>query len=1124
MIFKKKTIKEMVKSGDLTKLKKFLTEDNVNDILDNEFTALYYAVENEKSKVAKMLLEMGASINISGDESVSIMDVVVRKCNENVWSVFLEAGHVLSDTIDGQPIIHWLLTQKYYCKELLNLLLNNGFDINTLNSNGMTALAYIVSGKDFSSKAFDHILEAGIDVNYASSSNSSPFIVALENRELPCTHTFVKFNFKDILANLKQYGLDLNTRKIMLSGGTLSPAICAMQQNKPSRFIALLDAGLPISKEEAQSLLGYLDISKFNSQMRRELIKANEKHGNTVAIPIAFYDKWDQQKVIEKLAKQQEVSITLVKEIALNAEHSFKTKVSMITPLLECGVDLNEPIKYAMVDMTLLCAVVGWSDQLKDADELIQWLCERGATIEAGGYSAFLSAIWFNKYKLAQLLLARGAQVDFIDIRGMSAESMILTASPRGDRFDIFEDMAKMITLVLNSYEQIGKPYPHDRLVVSGTSVNSLTRKKPFIASLGLHSGDGRRILTEAYLESDWDINRKYADAYLGDKTYNLTLFDHMNLNEKTKDEDLIYMLQTYPNIKCGTAEDRGADTLRSAINSTKCAALIEMIIERHDNINRILSITYINDDVVKSNESNYIIYTVTHGGNLEVDIEEKTAWTHRILRALIKAGCDVNFIMKFELLDAYKNTGHYRNEVSCIERVAQMWADEPNAGILLTELLLDNGARVSTQLGYYGESYFHLVCGRITDRFNEFVLRSLKLIESRGMFDVNSRSNNGGTPLLHAVNRSKIEVVKWLIEQGADIMAIGGFDQSTAVNRAISNFNDVDKQRRLECVKILLNAGADIDYIDKDGDSPLSAAVRFGCFEIVKELVSRGADLNIVNTEGESLIHIAAKSKYAYDLCSVDNDKYTPEEALELRLSIISFLTENGVDIDASQEGNTSPLIAAILNNDVDIFKVLTKCGADSNRVDTYGRTAAMMACRYGDFGFVNTLFMRKKTGDIVLNIDIQGLNLIHYAALRNVDENDDKKAKEFIEIFIDRMQIPIINTSKGISPLHFACNTGKIETVKKLIEAGCDVNCTYDGGVTPLMSAAGYSESSKTERQEEIIKILIDNGADITLKNTNGDTAADFARTVDFIDDLDELNCMIATLEGGGIRMGFN
>ena len=63
MIFKKKTIKEMVKSGDLTKLKKILTEDNVNDILDNEFTALYYAVENEKSKVAKMLLEMGASIN-----------------------------------------------------------------------------------------------------------------------------------------------------------------------------------------------------------------------------------------------------------------------------------------------------------------------------------------------------------------------------------------------------------------------------------------------------------------------------------------------------------------------------------------------------------------------------------------------------------------------------------------------------------------------------------------------------------------------------------------------------------------------------------------------------------------------------------------------------------------------------------------------------------------------------------------------------------------------------------------------------------------------------------------------------------------------------------------------------
>jgi len=72
--------------------------------------------------------------------------------------------------------------------------------------------------------------------------------------------------------------------------------------------------------------------------------------------------------------------------------------------------------------------------------------------------------------------------------------------------------------------------------------------------------------------------------------------------------------------------------------------------------------------------------------------------------------------------------------------------------------------------------------------------------------------------------------------------------------------------------------------------------------------------------------------------------------------------------------------------------------------------------------------------------------------------------------------------------SPLHLAVCNGDVETVKKSIEYGADVNKIVRN-MTPLMLAARYNHV-------EIVKILLASGAKPSIENAHGLRALDYAR----------------------------
>jgi len=68
-------------------------------------------------------------------------------------------------------------------------------------------------------------------------------------------------------------------------------------------------------------------------------------------------------------------------------------------------------------------------------------------------------------------------------------------------------------------------------------------------------------------------------------------------------------------------------------------------------------------------------------------------------------------------------------------------------------------------------------------------------------------------------------------------------------------------------------------------------------------------------------------------------------------------------------------------------------------------------------------------------------------------------------------------------VTPLSAAIIKGDVESVKKFIEYGADVN-ELSNGLTPLMIAARYNKT-------EIIKFLLSKGANLKQKDEHGFTA---------------------------------
>lgn len=165
---------------------------------------------------------------------------------------------------------------------------------------------------------------------------------------------------------------------------------------------------------------------------------------------------------------------------------------------------------------------------------------------------------------------------------------------------------------------------------------------------------------------------------------------------------------------------------------------------------------------------------------------------------------------------------------------------------------------------------------------------------------------------------------------------------------------------------------------------------------------------------------------------------------------------------------------------DDVTEVKNLLSKGANPNSVDANGNPMLILAIKDNSANVIDLLIndpkidvdLSNKSGETPLMIaSIQGnLPLVKTLVLK-------KKA------MVDHI---------GWTPLHYACTKGHLEVAQFLIANGATVDSLSLNNTTPLMMAVQSGN-------EQLVKLLLDQGADLQLRNALGLSAIDIADIYD-------------------------
>ena len=322
-----------------------------------------------------------------------------------------------------------------------------------------------------------------------------------------------------------------------------------------------------------------------------------------------------------------------------------------------------------------------------------------------------------------------------------------------------------------------------------------------------------------------------------------------------------------------------------------------------------------------------------------------------------------------------------------------------------------------------------------------------------------------GKSLLIDAVSRENVEDVKWLTTYIGCSVNDRSNDGTTPLGTAIV-------QENLEIVKMLIEKGADANMTyeveTEDGKifpmSPLIEALEMENSDIVLFLIVQGcANLNVKNSKGASPLHISV---------------YNSME------DIVEKLLECDVSINAKDDEGATPLIIAAQEGDRNILETLLQKNAQIDEQDLSGSTALMVAVKR--YLFEDESEETRECVEMLLewNADVNATDNENNNVLMQCDEAWSE-ANEELRLALIRGGCSVNQQNdKGETHLVQAVESAHINVIEELIAHGGDVNICVDNFYTALDVTAGDWESDEDECLR-ITEILLSAGADPNIGN---------------------------------------
>ena len=344
---------------------------------------------------------------------------------------------------------------------------------------------------------------------------------------------------------------------------------------------------------------------------------------------------------------------------------------------------------------------------------------------------------------------------------------------------------------------------------------------------------------------------------------------------------------------------------------------------------------------------------------------------------------------------------------------------------------------------------------------------------------------------LRRAAWANDVDAARRLIDQGADVNAQDNTQQSAYLVATSEGYADL--------LDLTLAHGAAVNDKDSWNGTGLIRAAERGHWLVVGKLLAAGIDRDHVNRIGYQAIHEAVwlgkdTAAYATTLRALiaggaeldrpsGTEGSTPLQMARTRgyerlEKVLERVTSAG---DVARPDTA--LLRAAAEGDSDAAALALRAGADLEARDGQGRTALLLAV----------------TGD---HLATARLLVALGASPDALDDRHDTPwlvtgvtgSVEMLEVLLPaNPDMTIRNRFGGISVIP-ASERGHVDYVRRVVETEIDVNHVNDLGWTALLEAVILGDGGPDH--QEIVRILLDAGADASIPDKNGVTALQHAR----------------------------
>jgi len=350
--------------------------------------------------------------------------------------------------------------------------------------------------------------------------------------------------------------------------------------------------------------------------------------------------------------------------------------------------------------------------------------------------------------------------------------------------------------------------------------------------------------------------------------------------------------------------------------------------------------------------------------------------------------------------------------------------------------------------------------------------------------------SEADGTTALHwAAHRNNFVIAELLVQSGAPVNVTNRYGVTPLALAAVNGSAPM--------IELLLDGGADANRPNPDGETPLMTAARTGTVDAVQVLLSNGVNVDAVETwrgqtalmwasaQNETLA-AAALLEAGADVNARSNRGFTPLlfAARQGHVEMLPVLVSGGADVDDTLPANgMSALLMAVYNAEYDFAGALLEVGADPN-ASLNGWTALhqVVWTRRPNLG-------RNPPFPVPLG-ELDAFDMVRAlaAAGGDLDGRQTKEPRDGNRNMLNRL---------GSTPFLQAAKVADVQMMQLLVDLGADPSLTTDQGATPLMAAAGVgiwkigeNPGSNTEALEAV-KLAWALGNDVNVADVNGDTA---------------------------------